>query len=68
MLEGQIAIVTGGGIGRATCLTFASEGTDIVIPKVNIANAKATAEKIIALGRQGLTMVIRKRSIYNSIA
>lgn len=57
-LEGQIAIVTGGGrgIGRATCLTFAREGADIVIPEANLANAKATAEKIIALGRRCLTI------------
>ena len=53
-LKGQVAIVTGGGggIGKATCLTFAREGADIVIPEVNIANAEAAAAEIQALGRK----------------
>lgn len=53
-LEGQVAIVTGGGggIGKATCLTFAREGGEIVIPEVNIANAEAAAAEIQALGRK----------------
>lgn len=53
-LEGQVAIVTGGGggIGKATCLAFAREGADIVIPEVNIANAEAAAAEIEALGRK----------------
>ena len=53
-LEGQVAIVTGGGggIGKATCLAFAREGADIVIPEVNIANAEAAAAEIEALGKK----------------
>ncbi len=57
-LEGQVAIVTGGGggIGKATCLAFASEGADIVIPEVNIANAEAASAEITDLGRQCLVI------------
>ncbi len=53
-LKGRIAIVTGGGggIGKATCLTFAREGADIVIPEVNIAHAEAVATEITTLGRR----------------
>lgn len=53
-LEGQVAIVTGGGggIGKATCLAFAKEGADIVIPEVNLANAESASAEITAIGRQ----------------
>lgn len=53
-LEGQVAIVTGGGggIGKSTCLAFAKEGADIVISEVNLANAEAASAEITALGRQ----------------
>ena len=53
-LNGRVAIVTGGGggIGKATCIVFAQEGADIVIPEVNMTNATAVSEEIMALGRR----------------
>ncbi len=52
-LEGQVAIVTGGGggIGKATCLAFAKEGADVVLPEINMANAAAAEAEIAALNR-----------------
>lgn len=53
-LKGRVAIVTGGGggIGKATCIAFAQEGADIVIPEVNMTNAIAVSEEVTALGRR----------------
>ena len=53
-LDGRVAIVTGGGggIGKATCIAFAREGADIVIPEVNIKNAESASKEITAFGRR----------------
>ncbi len=55
-LNGQIAIVTGGGrgIGRAIALALAREGADIIIAELDQAGAKRTAEEVGALGRRSL--------------
>jgi meso-butanediol dehydrogenase/(S,S)-butanediol dehydrogenase/diacetyl reductase len=44
-LEGQVAMVTGGGqgIGKAIALRFAREGADIAVVDVNRGTAEATA-------------------------
>ncbi len=56
-LSGKVAIVTGasGGIGRATAHEFANQGADIVLQYMSrVAEAKAVADKIAALGRKAV--------------
>ena len=59
LLEGKIALVTGGsrGIGRAIALKFASEGADIAILYAgNTTAAGETALEIEKLGRRALVL------------
>jgi 3-oxoacyl-[acyl-carrier protein] reductase len=56
-LQNQIALITGGsrGIGRATALLFASEGSDIAFCHLDDdAKAEETAAEIRALGRRAM--------------
>ena len=57
-LKDRVAIITGGGqgIGRATCLTFAKEGANIVIAEYNPSTAEAVGEEVKALGVQCLVI------------
>jgi NAD(P)-dependent dehydrogenase (short-subunit alcohol dehydrogenase family) len=57
-LEGQVAIVTGGGrgIGRATALELARLGADIVVAELDKAGAERTAGEVQALGRRALAI------------
>ena len=56
VLEGQVAIVTGGGqgIGKAVALRFAAEGADVGIIDVNGTTAESTGEEIRGLGRRAI--------------
>lgn len=51
-LEGKIALVTGGasGIGRATALTFAREGTKVVIADLDVKGGTETVRMIKTKG------------------
>ncbi len=57
-LQGQVAIVTGGGrgIGRATALELARLGADVVVAELDKAGAERTAGEVSALGRKSLAM------------
>ena len=59
VLEGQVAIVTGGGrgIGKAIASRFAAEGADIGIIDVNAEAARVTAEEIRPLGRRAVAAI-----------
>lgn len=56
MLDGKIALVTGGaqGIGRASCLLFAREGAKVVLADVIDDNGRETAKMIKDAGGEAL--------------
>jgi NAD(P)-dependent dehydrogenase (short-subunit alcohol dehydrogenase family) len=55
-VEGQVAIVTGGGagIGRGIALCLAAAGADIVIADVEPSRCEEVAERVRELGRRAL--------------
>jgi 3-oxoacyl-[acyl-carrier protein] reductase len=58
-LEGQVAMITGGGrgIGKAIALRFAREGADIAIIDIDRETAEATAHEVRDLGRLAVIKV-----------
>jgi NAD(P)-dependent dehydrogenase (short-subunit alcohol dehydrogenase family) len=52
MLQGQVALVTGGGsgIGRATALAFSKEGIKVVVADISIHGGEQTVEMIRQAG------------------
>jgi NAD(P)-dependent dehydrogenase (short-subunit alcohol dehydrogenase family) len=58
-LEGKIAVITGGGrgLGKGIALTFAAEGSDVVIAARTETALKETAAEIEAMGRKCLAIV-----------
>ena len=57
MLEGKVALVTGGGggIGRATALAMIREGAKVAVADFNAAAARDTVAQINAAGGQAVT-------------
>jgi NAD(P)-dependent dehydrogenase (short-subunit alcohol dehydrogenase family) len=55
-LAGQVAVVTGAGsgIGQGIALALAHAGADILVADIDLARARQTAERIIALQRRAL--------------
>jgi NAD(P)-dependent dehydrogenase (short-subunit alcohol dehydrogenase family) len=60
MLEGQVAMVTGGGrgIGRAIAMRLAHEGADIAIVDLARDAAESTARDVVAVGRRAVAKAI----------
>ena len=57
-LDGQVAIVTGGGqgIGAATALAFAESGADVVLVARTASDLDVVAEQVRARGRRAVTI------------
>jgi NAD(P)-dependent dehydrogenase (short-subunit alcohol dehydrogenase family) len=71
-LEGQVAIVTGGGtgIGRGIALEFAKAGADVVVASRRLSVLEEVAEEVTALGRRSLaiqTDISRKTDVDNLV-
>jgi NAD(P)-dependent dehydrogenase (short-subunit alcohol dehydrogenase family) len=58
MLEGKVALVTGGGggIGRAAALAMVREGAKVAVADFNAAAARDTVAQINAAGGQAITL------------
>jgi NAD(P)-dependent dehydrogenase (short-subunit alcohol dehydrogenase family) len=59
MLDGKVALVTGGGggIGRATALAMVREGARVAVADFDAAAARDTVAQINAAGGQALTLI-----------
>lgn len=56
-LRNRTSIVTGGaqGIGKAFCLAFAREGSDVLVADMKAREAEAVSEEIRDMGRESVT-------------
>ncbi len=68
MLEGKVALVTGGGggIGRASALAMSREGARVAVADFNAAAARDTVAQVNAQGGQAITLtgdVTRARDV-----
>lgn len=67
-LKDRTAIVTGGahGIGRATALRLAAEGSDVLVADIEFEPAKEVAVQIKASGREALAMHVDVSNMENA--
>ena len=59
-INGQVAIVTGGGagIGGETCRMLANEGVNLSVVDVNLENAEKTAEEVRSTGVKAMALQV----------
>lgn len=67
-LEGAVAVVTGGasGIGRATAITLARSGVDVIVADIDEEGANAVVKEVEGTGRRGLAIradVAKRRDV-----
>ena len=64
-LAGRVAVVTGGarGIGKATALTLAQAGADVVVTNLNCERLDQVVKEIEHLGRKGLRFCVDVSSV-----
>ncbi len=57
-LEGKVALVTGGsrGIGKATAISFARAGADVVVASRKLPDLEKVTDEITSLGRKSLAV------------
>jgi len=71
-LEGQVAIITGGGtgIGRSIALEFAKAGADVVVASRRLSVLEEVGREVTALGKRSLaiqTDISRKTDVDNLV-
>ena len=70
-LKEKVTIVTGAGrgIGRATALRFAEEGSKVVVVYLDLDEAQSVADEIVAMGGESLAakVDVSNRSSVNAM-